>query len=510
MKTCRLLPALLLAGSLLPTSLAAQTTGAPTLTFDHPQPALTDAYTAALQNLLTVNTIPYTSGGKQAEYNQTGLLAAAPDTFIRAGGGYEQPWTRDASVNSWNAGSLLEPAVARNTLLAVLKRQPNGKLIIQQDNQWWDQVIWVTAAWNHFLLTGDRPFLANAFQAATETLGHNRQTHFNPIYQLFEGPAFLNDGIAGYPVPPANPTESRGSFVLAYPGADKIMVLSTNCLYVAAFHAAAQMASALARPPAERARLQASGDALAEQIRQRFWLPASGRFGYILFPDGHHDDSQEGAGLAFSVLFGVATPPQTAAILRSIHLDPHGLVDVFPVFPRYSTEHPGRHNNIVWPPIQGFWAEAAARSGDSLALAQQTDGLVNLVAGNGGHFWEIYNAETGKPDGGWQVNHQWDSQPDQTWSATGYLGMIYTGLFGLRPEPAGLRFTPTLPSGWGPVTLSGVRYRRATLTIRLLGEGTAVRAFKLDGKPVLDQRVSANLDGAHEVVIELRTTSAGT
>jgi hypothetical protein len=27
---------------------------------------------------------------------------------VRAGGGYPQPWTRDASVNSWNATSLLD------------------------------------------------------------------------------------------------------------------------------------------------------------------------------------------------------------------------------------------------------------------------------------------------------------------------------------------------------------------------------------------------------------------
>lgn len=87
----------------------------------------------------------------------------APNTFIKAGGGYNEPWTRDASINAWNAGSLLEPVVARNTLWAVAQRQPDGSVVLQRDNQWWDKVIWITAAWNHPKVTGDRTFLQTAY-----------------------------------------------------------------------------------------------------------------------------------------------------------------------------------------------------------------------------------------------------------------------------------------------------------------------------------------------------------
>ena len=478
---------------------------APELRFTDPtmQSRLAVPYQAALDNLLRINTIPYTTGGKAAEYNQTGLLAKTPDTFIRAGGGYEQPWTRDASVNSWNAASLLEPAAARNTLLAVLKRQPDGKLIVQQDNQWWDQTIWVVSAWNHYLVTGDRAFLRNAYQAAAQTLSREKQAHWNAAHGLFEGPAFLNDGIAGYPAPPADAEESRGSFVLAYPGADKLMPLSTNCIYVGAYRAAAAMAGALGRPPGEAQAFTAQADTLAEQIRKQFWVPAKGRFGYLLHPDGTLDTSQEGAGLAFSILFGVATPEQTASIVRSIAIAPRGLVDVAPAFPRFSAEHPGRHNVIVWPPIEAFWAEAAARSGDTGAFAHETEALAGLALGSGGKFWEIYNADTGKPDGGWQVGHQWDSQPNQTWSATGYLRMIYAGLFGMRFAPDGLRLEPTLPPGWGAVALSGLHYRGAVLQIQLLGAGRMVRSFMLDGVKQQRPVVPAGLRGAHTVEVEL-------
>ncbi len=461
------------------------------------------AYRSALDNLLRVNTVPYASGPKARDFNQTGLLAATPDTFIRAGGGYDEPWTRDASVNSWNAASLLEPLVARNTLWAVVKRQANGKLMVQQDNQWWDQTIWIVAAWNHFLVTGDRAFLAQAYEAAGETLAREKQLHFNAGSGLFEGPAFLNDGIAGYPVPPADPSESRGSFVLAYPGADKVMALSTNCIYTGAYRAAAEMAMALGRPPGEAAELKGSADTLAARIRERFWMPAAGRFGYLLYPDGKLDPSQEGAGLAFSILLGVATPTEAASILKVVHLEAHGLPDVSPAFPRYSTEHPGRHNVILWPPIESFWAEAAARQGDAGAFSREVEGLAALANGSGGHFWEIYNAATGLPDGGWQVGHQWDAQPDQTWSATGYLRTMYAGLFGMRFGVDGLTFATMLPVEWGEVSLGGVRYRDATLTVHLRGAGHSVRSFRLDGVKQDRPEIAAGLKGVHTIEIFL-------
>lgn len=478
---------------------------APTLTFSQPgkTAALEAAYKAALQNLLVTNTIPYTTGDKEAEYNQTGLLTAHPDTFVRAGGGYQQPWTRDASVNSWSAASLLQPAVARNTLVAVLKRQPNGQLIVQQDNQWWDQVIWVIAAWHHYAITGDKAFLANAYQAAQNTLQRDEAAHLNSRYGLYEGPAFLNDGIAGYPAPPADATESRGSFVLAYPGANKIMVLSTNCLYAEAYRRTAQMATALGRPAPEAAALSAQGEAVAASVRQHLWLAKKGRFGYFLYPDGKLEPSQEGAGSAFALLFGVATPEQAASTIKAAHLSTYGIEDVYPGFPRVPAGHPGRHSDIVWPPISAFWAEALARRGDTTGFANATEALAQLAQHSDGRFSEIYNATTGKPDGGWQVGHEWDSEPDQTWSATGFLRMIYAGLFGMRFDPGALHLQPALPAGWGDVTLAGLRYRGMLLTLELHGSGSVVRRVLLDGAPQKDAAIPASLTGTHVLRLEL-------
>ena len=185
------------------------------LTFEKPetQKLLGAAYKTAVHNLLEINTVP----DAEKHYNRTGLFRDPPGTFFRAGGDYHAPWTRDASINSWNAGSLLAPDVARNTLWAVCQRQAGGKLIVQRDKQWWDKVIWVVGAWSHYAITGDRDFLASAYEAAAETLHESRQQHFNADYGLFEGGSVLNDGIAGYPEPPFDP-KVKSTFVLDHPG----------------------------------------------------------------------------------------------------------------------------------------------------------------------------------------------------------------------------------------------------------------------------------------------------
>lgn len=471
------------------------------------QARLGAAYRAAVRNLMVVNTVPVKDSPDAGSYDQTGLLRA-PMVFIRAGGGYDQPWTRDASVNSWNAANLLEPEVARNTLWAVVKREKNGRLIVQQDKEWWDQVVWVTAAWKHYEVTGEREFLRRAYETAVDTLRVDRAKHYDARYGLFEGPAFLNDGIAGYPAPPADATESRGSFVLDYPGADRLMALSTNCLYVAAYENAAKMAEALGRPADEVAALRERGERLAARVRARFWMKGEGRFGYLMegvgAKAGKLQRYQEGSGEAFAVLFGVATPEQAREAVKNTTWMREGVPDVWPSFARYSVERPGRHNTIVWPMVEGFWGDAAARVGDTKAFARAMSGLAGLAMGSGGDFYEIYNGTTGRPDGGWQVGTHWKSQPNQTWSATAYLRLVYTDLFGMRLRAEGIGFQPTLPRGWGAVRLTGVRYRGAVLTIELRGAGDRVKSFRLDGKKRKKAWVPAGLKGRHvvEIVME--------
>ena len=360
------------------------------------------AYQGALKNLLMVNTLGY----EEKRYNRTGLLADPPSKFIRAGGNYGTPWTRDASVNCWNAASLLEPVVARNTLWAVCERQDNGKLIIQRDNQWWDKVIWITGAWSHFKITGDQAFLAAAGEAARESLAEMRSARFNETYGLFEGPAVLCDGIGGYPNPPYDP-ENGSSFALNYPEVEKIMSLSTNCVYFSAYRCAAAMARQLSRPASEIQAFEEFGESLRGRIQQHFWIPQKELYGYFIHGGGPLkgvlDQSEEGMGLAYSVIFGVAEGARAEKVLRNTHLQPKGITCVWPHFKRFSDERPGRHNVMVWPMCNGMWAHAAAKAGRVDLFKREVTTIAELTNASDGVFYEVYNSVSGAVDGGWQA-----------------------------------------------------------------------------------------------------------
>ncbi|WUJ69269.1 hypothetical protein OG809_29695 [Kribbella soli] len=458
-------------------------------------------YVAALENLLGTNTVPFGE-----VYARSGLMDPAVG-MVRAGGGYEQPWTRDATINSWNATSLLAPALAANTLWAVVEKDAAGKLMVQQDSQQWDQVIWTIGAWHHYLVTGDRDFLQRAYDAVTNTLALREQAAVfgrDARYGLFTGPSFFNDGVSGFPAPTADAGESRGSESTSYPDVVSAMYLSINALYYAAYARAAEMAEALGRP-ADGHRAKAA--AIKQAINEHFWNPQTGSYNYELTADGRPGAYQEGAGLAFTLLFGIADAAQAGSLIANAQRMTWGMPDTFPHWDRYSSAEPGRHNAVVWPLVQGLWAKGLAKHGDVAGFATETRLLAELVRDSGG-FWEIYDGNTGAVEGGYQgatgvLKRRWDSQPDQTWSATAFIDMMHTGLFGMTFDARGLTFAPTLPPDWGDVTLSSVRYRDAVLTVTLRGAGDVISSFNLDGSPSREYGVPASLDGHHTIDITL-------
>lgn len=459
------------------------------------------AHELALENLLTLNTI----SDPTQDHNRSGLFRDPPGTFLRAGGHYQTPWTRDASINSWNAASLLSPAVALNTLWAVLERR-DGKLIVQQDNQWWDQVIWIPAIWNHYLVTGDATILAPGYEAAVQTLAARRARNFNARFGLFAGPSFFNDGISGYPPPLGEPGGGGPSFVLDHPGTDKIMALSTNCVYVGAYRAAASLARALGRPPGEAQKFDAQADALKAAINKHLRIAGTSSYGYFLHgagpAEGRLEKYQEGAGVAFAILFGVADPARARALVAGAHREPRGIASIWPPFPGFSDEHPGRHNNVVWPLVNGLWAHAAAKTGATEIMADEIVGQAKLALASK-DFSEIYNARTGAVDGGWQGGH-WQAAEHQTWSATSLLRALYLGVFGLQFERDGLRFLPHLPDGWSGVTVAGLPYRADTLDLTLTGKGTRVTGILMDGRRRNSNFFpAAELAGKHRIEIAL-------
>lgn len=383
---------------------------------DDEENLLAKAEELALKNLNEINPLPCNPDSD----NKTGLLDPSAKVF-RAGGDYPAQWTRDASINSWNAGSRISPQVARDTLIAVCEKLPRGGYIVQQDNQWWDQIVWAVAADNHRVLTDDRDFLDFAYQTAVNTYDLRREENFDVEFGLFKGGSVMNDGIAGYPSPPMDPS-IPSSFVLDHPATRELMCCSTNALYCLALDSIAAMAAATGNDPE---RFREDRKALAASINKHLWLPHAGRWAYFIHGAtpmrGKIDSTQEALGIAFAVLAGIT--PVNADPFACVHVEPYGVTASWPHFAPYSAEKPGRHNCMVWPMISGFWGEAALLNGHPELWRRELMTIATHAVEHG-EFWELWNPRTGVPEAGHQHFDPWKACHDQTWSATAFLRLL--------------------------------------------------------------------------------------
>jgi len=439
---------------------------------------------------------------------KAGLLESASPVLM-AGAGYNTPWTRDAAINTWNTAGLLWPDVARNTLRSVLARE-NGKLVI--DGQYWDAIVWATGAWNYYLYTGDRSLLVETFAATKNTLALREADEFDAQRGLFRGPEVYGDGVAAYPDRYA---ETGGSSsILDWPKHNSqlafspgyglpMMALSTNCAYLHAYELLPKMARALGEPV--DAKWAQKAEALRGAIERNFWNAELGRY-IALVDSAGNDNGQEAIGLAFAILFDVASAQERESIFRHVELTPAGMPVLWPNFPRYAKHGGfGRHSGMVWPHAEAFWADAAARYGHADLFAYELTRMA-AKAVRDGQFFELYNPITGEPDGGLQERKgagivSWESQPHQTWSATGYARLILFDLAGLHFDELGIVFAPVLPDDIREVRLSGLRYRNAILDVHIHGAGDRVERMTINGRASQDHRLSANAPGPQRVEI---------
>lgn len=436
-------------------------------------------------------------------------LLDEPAPAIMAGQTYKSPWTRDCAFNVWNAAALLTPEAARNTLLSTLMEDQD---LIRIGGQYWDAIAWTTGAWHYYCVTGDDEFLEPAHAATVNSLRYFEETEFDPDTGLFQGPASYGDGVAAYPEPYNDAGGSSGilDWPAAHPKIGKIRMkaLSTNCLYANAYRIASLMGQRLGLDPSTNESLRVRGDVVRDAVNRHLWLPEKGRYAYFTDPTGRCEEYMEGLGHAFAILFGIASPEQARTVLNNQYVTSYGIPCVWPVYPWFAGLDGmsfGRHNGTIWPFIQGFWASAAAMHGRSDLFHKELTTLAEM-ADRHREFKEIYHPITGEPYGGLQVDRGkvrlWASEPHQTWSATGYLRMIYHELFGMRFEPERLRFQPFVPPRFQTLRLTGIEYRDMTLDVLIRNSGTHIASFTLDDRPH-EPVIPAALEGQHRIVIDL-------
>ncbi|MBR1627035.1 MAG: hypothetical protein IJ681_07810 [Bacteroidales bacterium] len=405
------------------------------------------------------------------------LYKNSPDSLIKAGGEYGGEWTRDVSINAWNASTLLIPEKTKYSLWSVTE---NEKETI--GHQYWDKIIWTLAAWDYYLKTSDTIFLKQAYETCKNTMKELEQSCFDVSYGLFTGPSVFNDGIAGYEFPVFDP-DIVSSFVLDHPNSKRIKCLSTNCVYFQAYNCLAYMAKELKDNKSDLSYFSKASD-LKQNIRNNFYDKRHNKLYYLIDHTGKIHKFQEGLGISFAVLFNIINKKEAERVLNNVYTGKYGLPSIYPCFERFSETKPGRHNQIVWPFVNAFFSQACFKTGYTDLFLKEFYNLADLAVNKSNNcFYEIYNENTGLQDGGWQQGYVWNSVHDQTWSATGFIRMVIYGVLGMDFSVQGITFNidNKVMNSVGFKKLSGLRYRNSMITIIKTGNGDKLAYITVNG-----------------------------
>jgi hypothetical protein len=399
-----------------------------------------------------------------------------------AGAQWPGVWTRDASYSILLSLAAIDPQTSKASLL----KKVNRDRIIQDTGtggSWpvsTDSICWSLAAWEVYLVTGDREWLAQSEKIIENSIRDDEQVVMDPVSGLARGESsFLDWREQTYPrwMQPAD----------IYASED----LSTNAVFYRAYTILDEMNRQLGKPTDE---WSSKADRIRNAINNRMWIPAKGHYGQYLYGRAYPTLSprSDALGQALVILFDIPNASQRKALLKAQPFMPFGVPTVYP-------ETPGirpYHNRSVWPFVQSFWNLAAARQGDEALL---TYGLASMYRATALFLTnkENYIADTGSP-AGTAVNSD-----RQLWSVAGSLSMVYRVFIGMSFAPDGLHFHPFIPKAMrGKFVLTNFHYRGSVLSISVQGFGNHINRVTIDGQ-LAAPMVPATLAGDHSVSIEV-------
>jgi glycogen debranching enzyme len=409
-----------------------------------------------------------------------------PDRTFMAGAEWNGVWTRDISYSILLSLAMVEPELARNSLLAKVN---HGEIV--QDTgtggSWpvsSDRMVWALAAWEIYLTTGDRAWLRQSYEIVRRSAQHDLPIVLNAENDLIRGESsFMDWREQTYPrwMDAVDIYQSQS--------------LSNNAVHYQTYCILARMAQDLGE---DGAAYQQRAQRIRTAMNRLLWMPAQGYYGEYLYGRETMQLSprSESLGELLAILFDIASPSQQRQMLAHLPQLDYGAPTVYPQTPGI----PPYHNESVWPFVQAFWNLAAAKNHSDALVA---DGLSILLRHTAFFLTNKENlvATTGSPYGT-EINSS-----RQLWSVAGSLAMVYRVLFGMNFEEDGIRLAPMIPSGFdGEYQLSNLHYRQALLTLRIRGTGAAIRSQQLDGKP-FNGRISSSIEGAHTIEIILARDS---
>ncbi|MES2734291.1 MAG: glycogen debranching protein [Bacteroidota bacterium] len=412
-----------------------------------------------------------------------------PDSTFMAGAKWEGVWTRDVSYSIVLALAAIQPDVARNSLMHKVR----DNKIIQDTGTGgaWpvssDRTTWALAAWEIYKVTGSREWLQQAYAIIKQSTEDDLKTIVDLQTGLMRGESsFLDWREQTYP----RWMEPIDIFVSEN--------LGTNAVHYQTYRILADMAVLLGE---SGDKYQKVAESIQKSMNERLWLEDKGYYGQYLYGRHHLSLSprSEALGEALCILFDVADVERQARVIQNTPVQEFGIPCIYPQIPGI----PPYHNEGIWPFVQAYWTWAAAKTGNAIAVTQGLGAFYRQAALFINNK-ENFVARTGDFNGT-EINSD-----RQLWSVAGNLATVYRVLFGMDFSANELVFQPFVPKSYtGTKTLTNFHYRKANLTIQLEGYGNRVQSVMLDGKLITKAVIPGNLQGKHELRMQLADNDLG-
>jgi len=442
--------------------------------------------------------------------------------YFVAGAGWDQLWTRDTAFAVEQAAGLIQPDISRKSLenCTEVASVWNGEHHFSstfwlQDvcghfGSWpnlTDAIVGARGAWHLYLYTGNSTFLEWAYETTVSSLLRAEyDALINEEHAYFKGGLFggcssFMESNSGYP----SKYQTNGALV------GKTKALSTNILYYNGYYYAYKMAEILIESNIIRNSLKDRSKALKKTIRDRLWMEDKESYAYFEDEDGHLVEQTEGLGIALLLLSeDFESEHRIKMLFKNVHRTELGIPSLWPRFDLgeigevdmnedFTDIAQWYHNGRIWPFVSGYFAIAAARHGRPDIFAEEMAHLIDLSEQKN-TFAEYYELDKTFPE----------ERSRQLWSDTGYLGIVYKGLFGMDFQTGGIEFSPSKVEGKNGVlktdetiSLLNVKYRKAILDIHVTGFGTNVTSFKLNGEVQELPKMDAYVNGRQLIEIEV-------
>ncbi|MCF7904928.1 MAG: hypothetical protein K9M49_07205 [Candidatus Marinimicrobia bacterium] len=388
------------------------------------------------------------------------------DGAFSAGKEWQGIWTRDFAYASHLSLAYLFPENVKKSLEAKLTADNRILQDTGTGGSWpvsVDRHIWTIAAWEYFLVTGDKAWLDKIRDPVINSLKEDMLWNRDPVSGMLQGETSFEDWREQtYPVW-MSPSDIHSSHAL-----------SSNVL----FKRALEIGLALSD---DRDIRMTWGDFIGridQSLIPHFWSDTlQGPASYVISsPIWEHASHRDLLGESLAILFCNSFSSVSAQLVSSYPRTPIGS----PVISHQLPHSPPYHNQAIWPFVESYALLAAKQVHNQEAYQHSFNGLIRSAALYQTNR-ENYHYLSGRPD-------QTEINSDrQLWSVARCLGAIYKGLFGLTigydfsNDTFELALQPNNPFTWDNFSLKDLELHDSKINIHLSGSGSVIESMEVNG-----------------------------